>query len=99
MRRARSLSFLLLAGLALGACTSGATPAPSAAPPSVAASVAPSLQPSVPSTAPSATPSSCGPTRFTLTTAGKLTIGTDNPAYPPYYDIPAAGATKPWELG
>jgi polar amino acid transport system substrate-binding protein len=87
--------------LAVGACTSGATPAPSAsAAPSVAApSAAPSVAASVAaSVQPTATPSPCGPTKFTLATAGKLTIGTDNPAYPPYYDIPAA-ATKPWELG
>ncbi len=33
-------------------------------------------------------------------TSGKLTIGTDNPAYPPYYEPPASGnAPKPWELG
>ena len=32
--------------------------------------------------------------------AGKLTIGTDNPAYPPYFEPPATGnAPKPWELG
>jgi polar amino acid transport system substrate-binding protein len=35
-----------------------------------------------------------------LVAAGKLTIGTDNPAYPPYFQIPATGsATPPWELG
>ena len=32
--------------------------------------------------------------------AGKLTIGTDNPAYPPYFEPPASGnAPAPWELG
>jgi len=32
---------------------------------------------------------------------GRLTIGTDNPAFPPYWDPPAEGeeATDPWELG
>jgi polar amino acid transport system substrate-binding protein len=33
--------------------------------------------------------------------AGTLTIGADNPAFPPYYQPPAEGqtATDPWELG
>jgi polar amino acid transport system substrate-binding protein len=96
MRRALSV-LALLASLALGACTSGATPAPSSAAPSVAAaSIAPSVAASV---APSASPDACAAANLKLTTAGKLTIGTDNPAYPPYFDIPAAGASKPWELG
>jgi polar amino acid transport system substrate-binding protein len=95
MRRALPITLLLLASLALGACTSGATPSPSSAAPSVgapSASVAASL-------APSASPDPCAKDTLTVKTAGKLTIGTDNPAYPPYYDIPDAGATKPWELG
>jgi polar amino acid transport system substrate-binding protein len=96
MRRALSV-LALLASLALGACTGGATPAPSSAAPSVAApSSAPSVAASV---APSASPDACAAANLKLTTAGKLTIGTDNPAYPPYFDIPAAGASKPWELG
>jgi polar amino acid transport system substrate-binding protein len=96
MRRALPI-LALLASLALGACTGGATPAPSSAAPSVAApSSAPSVAASV---APSASPAACAAANLKLTTAGKLTIGTDNPAYPPYFDIPAAGATKPWELG
>jgi polar amino acid transport system substrate-binding protein len=96
MRRALPITALLLASLALGACTSGATPAPStAATPSAAPSTAASSAPSV---APSPAADACAKASLTLTTTGKLTIGTDNPAYPPYYDIPAA-ATKPWQLG
>ena len=95
MRRSLPIAGLVLASLALGACTSGATTAPSVAAPSVAPSTAASVPASV---APSATPDACAAANLKLTTAGKLTIGTDNPAYPPYYDIPAA-ATKPWELG
>ena len=99
MRRMLPVTALLLASLALGACTSGATPLPSSAAPSVAASVAPAIGPSIiPSVAPSASPDACAVASLKLTTAGKLTSGTDNPAYPPYYDIPAS-ATKPWELG
>jgi len=95
MRRSLPIAGLVLLSLALGACTSGATTAPSVAAPSVAPSTAASVPASV---APSATPDACAAANLKLTTAGKLTIGTDNPAYPPYYDIPAA-ATKPWELG
>jgi polar amino acid transport system substrate-binding protein len=95
MRRTIPVIGLLLASLALGACVGGTGATPSASP--AAASVAPSVAASVaPSVAPSANP--CAKDTLKLTAAGKLTIGTDNPAYPPYYDIPAA-ATKPWELG
>jgi len=97
MRRIRPVIGLLLASLALAACTggTGATTSPSSAAPSVAPSTAASVAPSA---APSASPDACTKANLKLTAAGKLTIGTDNPAYPPYYDIPAA-ATKPWELG
>jgi polar amino acid transport system substrate-binding protein len=97
MRRSLPAIGLVLASLIVGACTGTAsTPSPSAAAPSLPApSAAPSVAASV---APSATPDACAAANLKLTTAGKLTIGTDNPAYPPYYDIPAA-APKPWELG
>jgi polar amino acid transport system substrate-binding protein len=63
--------------------------------------------------APAATPSptqaavACTPQDPALKVAGRLTIGTDNPAYPPYFDLPAEGETastpangdQPWELG
>ena len=96
MRRTLPVIGLLLASLTLGACVGGAgvTPSPSSTAPSVAPSTAASVAPSV---APSANP--CAKDALKLTAAGKLTIGTDNPAYPPFYDIPAGGATKPWEAG
>lgn len=96
MRRSLPVIGLLLASLALGACTSGATPSPSAsaapslAVPSVAASQAASI-------APSATPDACAKDTLKLTTAGKLTVGTDNPAYPPYFASNKAGNTAPWD--
>lgn len=94
MRRALPIT-LLLSSLALGACTSGATPSPSAsATPSTAPSTAASVTPSV---APSATPDACAKGNLKLTTAGKLTIGTDNPAYPPYFAQNPAGNAKPWD--
>jgi len=43
----------------------------------------------------------CQPDTLATKTGGRLTIGTDNPAFPPYWDPPAEGetATDPWELG
>ena len=97
MRRAFPVTILLLASLAVAACSSGATSKPSS---SSAPSVAPTTAASVPaSVAPSASPDACAKDTLTLKTAGKLTIGTDNPAYPPYFQVPAGAPTKPWELG
>jgi len=95
MRRAFPVTGLLFASLALSACTGGGG---ASAPASVAPSVAVPSASAEASVTPSASPDACAKASLKLTTAGKLTIGTDNPAYPPYYDIPAA-ATKPWELG
>jgi polar amino acid transport system substrate-binding protein len=89
-----------LIAVVAAACSGAASPSPSAAPssaPSVATSAAtsPSASPS-----PSGLPSSCQAANLTTVTSGKLTIGTDNPAYPPYYQPPATGkATAPWQLG
>ena len=96
MRRAFPVTGLLFASLALGACTGGGG---ASAPASVAPSVAVPSASAEASVTPSASPDACAKASLKLTTAGKLTIGTDNPAYPPYYDIPDAGAAKPWELG
>lgn len=98
MRRALSIPFVLLATVALVACSSGATPSASSAAPSTAPSTAASASGPA-SVAPSASANPCSKESLALPTAGKLQIGTDNPAYPPYYDIPAGGATPPWELG
>jgi polar amino acid transport system substrate-binding protein len=92
-----SPKFALLAIVAvLAACT---TPAASSAP--SAASVAPSVEPSVAPSA-SAAPSAdaCAKDSLAVVAPGKLTLGTDNPAYPPYFAENADGSkTDPWELG
>jgi polar amino acid transport system substrate-binding protein len=88
----------LVVPLLLAACT-GAVASPS---PSVPASASPvvSASAAASSAAPSATPDACAAANLKTVASGKLTIGTDNPAYPPYYQIPSSGsATKPWELG
>jgi polar amino acid transport system substrate-binding protein len=93
MRTTVRSSVALLATLVLAACSSGATPSPSAVP-----SASPSTAASAPaSVAPSA--DACAKESLATLTAGKLTIGTDNPAYPPYFQIPEGTATAPWELG
>jgi polar amino acid transport system substrate-binding protein len=93
MRRALPIP-ALLAGILLAACTGSASVAPSVAAPSVAASVAPTIGPSV---LPSPSAAACAKESLTLKTPGKLTIGTDNPAYPPYYAQNPAGNTEPWD--
>ena len=98
---------LALTGALVTACSGAATPTPAPSP-SPAASIAasPEASPSpaavAPSPAPSPSPSpnACAPANLATLAAGKLTIGTDNPAYPPYFQPPASGnATKPWQLG
>lgn len=89
----------LLLSLLVAACTgTGASPSPSAAAPSTAPSVAPS---DAASTAPTPTPDACAKETLPLKAAGTLTIGADNPAFPPYYQPAPEGTepTKPWELG
>lgn len=100
MRSIRAIPALTLAIAMVAAC-SGPAASPSA---SVAPTDAPTTAPSVtptdaPTTAP--TPEACARESLALKTAGTLTVGADNPAFPPYFDFPADGetATDPWELG
>jgi polar amino acid transport system substrate-binding protein len=69
---------------------------------SMAASLAPSEAASVAaSVAPSEAAAACAPDSLATKTPGTFTIGTDNPAFPPYFSEPAEGetATDPWEFG
>lgn len=95
MRRRPTFAFAALVSILAAACTAG-TGSPSASPASLA--------PSVPSVAPadSASPSAdaCATDSLAVVTPGKLTVGTDNPAYPPYFAENEDGTkTDPWELG
>ncbi len=101
MHKTITLSLVLIAIVTVACTTGGASasppgssgPSPSTAAVSTASSVAPTV-------APSPTPDTCASANLTLVTAGKLTIGTDNPAYPPYFAENADGSkTAPWELG
>jgi polar amino acid transport system substrate-binding protein len=92
MRITTRLAAAALLAVLVAACTGGgATTAPSVAPSEEAA-------PSVTAEA-SASPSADACARESLATLaeGTLTIGTDNPAYPPYFDPDPADPA--WELG
>lgn len=103
MRTPKAIIGLALAAVLAGACSGAAatpSPAASSAAPSASASAAPSMaevsaSPSAAAT-PSATANPCSAANLQTKTSGKLTIGTDNPAYPPYFAPRAGGNTKPW---
>ncbi|MGZ8501620.1 MAG: ABC transporter substrate-binding protein [Candidatus Limnocylindrales bacterium] len=93
----RAGALALTALIAVAACTGGgASPTRAPATPA-AASQAPASEAAA---SPSPSLDACAKTALTVVAPGKLTIGTDNPAYPPYFQIPDSGsATAPWELG
>src|SRR5688572_12502819 len=94
MRSRPTFALLALVSILAVACTAG-TSAPSA---SVAPSVQPTSAPSAASASPS--PDACAKDSLAVVTPGKLTLGTDNPAYPPYFAENEDGTkTDPWELG
>jgi polar amino acid transport system substrate-binding protein len=95
-----SRALALIASLALvTACTDGAGTSPTAEDSTPAMTDTASPAESASATASPA--EACTPDTLETKTAGQLTIGTDNPAFPPYWDPPAEGeeATDPWELG
>ncbi len=98
MHKTTILSIGLIAVLA-AACSGGAA-SPSAAPTSAASATPAAVVSTAPSVAPSPSPDACAAANLTLTTSGKLTIATDNPAFPPYFAENADGhKTSPWALG
>jgi polar amino acid transport system substrate-binding protein len=97
MRKTTIPSLALIAILAAACSSAGSSASPA---PSAAASPSTAVASTEPSVAPSASPDACAAANLTLTAPGKLTIGTDNPAFPPYYAVNADGhKTAPWELG
>jgi polar amino acid transport system substrate-binding protein len=86
----------LIAIFVAAACsTTGGTAAPAS--PSVAS--APPVTEAPASEAPSAEADICTAAEMPTVTPGTFTIGTDNPAYPPYFEIVDPPTTDPWELG
>ena len=98
MRIVKGVAALALAAVVVTACSSAAA-TPTAAAPTVppVASTVPAAS-SAPTLAPTPTANPCAPANLATKTAGILTIGSDNPAYPPYFQ-PSASNPPPWELG
>jgi polar amino acid transport system substrate-binding protein len=95
MRRSTISSLGLIAILAAACTSAGSSASPAVSPAQSVAVVS-----TAPSVAPSATPDACAAADLTLVTPGKFTIGTDNPAYPPYFAENAdKHQTAPWEIG
>jgi polar amino acid transport system substrate-binding protein len=95
MRTTTRGAALVAIGVLLAACSTG----PGASPTSSASqSSAPttSAEPST-SDAPTASAAACGPDTLETVTEGRLTIGTDNPAFPPYFEGRDGGNTEPWD--
>jgi polar amino acid transport system substrate-binding protein len=99
MRTTLRPAALVLIGTLLAACTGSASPTPSATGTPAAATPSAEATASTPaSTEPSASASAeCSPDTLQTKTAGKLTIGTDNPAFPPYFLPREGGNTEPWD--
>ena len=88
-----------LAAIALIAVACSTTSTGGSASPSVASQPPVSAAPSAAASEPaSAAPEACAKDSLTTVTPGTLTIGTDNPAFPPYFEF-SESPTEPWELG
>jgi polar amino acid transport system substrate-binding protein len=86
--RALALPAIVVVSALIAACTGAGT----SASPSSAASASASSEPS---------PDACATENLPTKTAGTFTVGTDNPAFPPYFAEPKGDekATDPWEFG
>lgn len=94
MRIVKGATALALVAAFAAACSSGGA-SPSAAPATTAPE--PSVESVAPSVAPSPSADACAPDTLALKTPGVLTVGTDNPAYPPYFNAGDGEFTVPWE--
>ncbi len=92
-RSQRTLAVALMLVLAVAACA-GATTTPSPSVPASAATSAPNAATTLPA---SATPDACARANLKTLTAGRLTIGTDNPAFGPWFAGPAPAKTSTWQ--
>jgi len=86
----------LVIGQNLG--SSSPSPAPSVSPTGEATAAPTATAEPTPTPAPTPTPNACAPENLATLAAGTLTLGADNPAYPPYFEI-SDPVTPPWELG
>src|SRR5688572_17050988 len=85
----RTLPAIFVIAALLMACTGAGSPSATALP-STAASQAASAEP---------TPDPCATDNLANKAPGILTVGTDNPTFPPYFSEPVAGEeiTEPWQ--
>lgn len=90
--RIRPAAALAIVGI-LAACTPGASPSPSTQPPAQSSAPAGSQ----PAASPSDAANACSAENLETKTPGTLTIGTDNPAFPPYFEGREGGNTEPWD--
>ena len=90
-RPALSVAALSAAALLLAACGGGSSDGASSSAAPASSSAAPASSSAAPS--PTAAPDECAKENLTLVSPGQLTIGTDSPAYPPYFvdDDPTNG--------
>jgi polar amino acid transport system substrate-binding protein len=93
MRPSRILALVAAASLAAACTRGGASQSASSTPSASAPASASESTPAEPSAAADA----CDPESLPTKTAGKLTIATDNPAYPPYFLPRKGGNTQPWD--
>ena len=84
------------AAILVAACSAGASPAPSQGAAAPSASQAAVASPSAEVT-PAPTVDPCAKANLTVIAAGKLTVGTDNPAYSPYWLPRDGGNMPPWD--
>jgi polar amino acid transport system substrate-binding protein len=89
MRLTIRIAATAFAAVLVTACSAGASPTPAPTQTTTPTAIA--------ETTPAPTVDACAKDNLTLVSAGKLTIGTDNPAYPPYFDPDPADPA--WELG
>ncbi len=89
------LGALSSVGILLAACSAGATSTPTGTPSGTATAAASAAATVTPSPSPS--PDACAAGNLATLTPGTLTIGTDNPAYPPWFGgDPPAGSV--WQV-
>ncbi|MEW5990266.1 MAG: ABC transporter substrate-binding protein [Chloroflexota bacterium] len=90
MRAPTTLTLIPALALVLAACGGGATAAPTGMPATTA----------TPEVTAEPTPDACATENLETITAGTLTIGADNPAFPPYFQpSDPAPADSVWEFG
>jgi polar amino acid transport system substrate-binding protein len=96
MHAPKRLMALGLIALIAAACSTTSTGG--AASPSIASEPPVTAAPSASDAAPSASAEACAKDSLETVAPGTLTIGTDNPAFPPYFEF-SESPTEPWELG